>query len=254
MLRDAAAVVFTTEAERLLARTSFWLYRARERVASLGIEEPPGDGAHQKAAFLARFPALATTRNLLFLGRIHVKKGCDLALAAFAAVAASDPRLRLVMAGPDAGQERAALEHAAAGHGLAERVVWTGLVQGDEKWGALRTAEAFILPSHQENFGVAVIEALACGVPVLISDQVNVWRDIADRHAGIVDADDAAGTTRTLRSWCALEEPARRAMALAARACFRDRFEIGAVGRQTAAVFAEAIAGASAQQLQEVLP
>ncbi len=254
VLRDAAAVVFTTEAERLLARTSFWLYRARERVASLGIAEPPGDSTRQRAAFLARFPALAATRNLLFLGRIHVKKGCDLALAAFAAVAASDQRLRLVMAGPDSGQERDQLERAAARHGIAERVIWTGLVQGDEKWGALRSSEAFVLPSHQENFGLAVVEALACGVPVLISDQVNVWRDIADQRAGMVDADDIAGTTRMLRSWCALDEAGRQAMALAARACFSSRFEIGAVGRQAAAVFAEAIKGAAAQQPQEALP
>jgi glycosyltransferase involved in cell wall biosynthesis len=254
VLRDAAAVVFTTDEERLAARQSFWLYRAQERVASLGIEEPPADGARQRDAFLARFPALAATRNLLFLGRIHAKKGCDLAIAAFAEVAGADQRLRLVIAGPDSSSWRAVLEREAAQLGIAERIVWTGLLQGDEKWGAFRTAEAFILPSHQENFGVAVIEAMACHVPVLISNQVNIWRDIAEHQAGLVDADDAPGTARSLRAWCAQDERARRTMAAAARSCFTERFEIGAAARHAAAVFGEAIAGAQPAKAQGAMP
>jgi glycosyltransferase involved in cell wall biosynthesis len=257
VLRDAAAVVFTTDEERLAARQSFWLYRAHERVASLGIEDPPQDSSRQQGAFLARFPALAGTRNLLFLGRLHAKKGCDLAIAAFAEVAAGDQRLRLVMAGPDSGSTRALLERDAAQRGIGERIVWTGLLQGDEKWGALRCAEAFLLPSHQENFGVAVIEALACRLPVLISNQVNVWRAIAEHRAGFVDADDAPGTARNLRAWCALDEPARQTMAAAARACFTARFEIGAAALHAAAVFREAIDGtrlAEAQTAQGALP
>jgi glycosyltransferase involved in cell wall biosynthesis len=253
VLRDAAAVVFTNDQERLLARQSFWLYRATERVASLGIEEPPTDSARQRNAFLSRFPDLTATRNLLFLGRIHVKKGCDLVLAAFAQVAPSDPRLRLVMAGPDGEHTRAALERDASERGITDRVVWTGMVQGEEKWGALRTAEAFILPSHQENFGIAVIEALACGVPVLISNQVNIWRDIAAHQAGFVDADDEQGTVRSVRSWCALDDQARRAMATAARSCYAARFAIGAAARHAEEVFSEAVAGRPMEKSQGAL-
>ena len=102
LLRDAAAVLFTTEEERLLARTTFWRYRAQEHVVGAGIAVPPVDeDGRQRTAFVARFPHLSGTRNVLFLGRIHPKKGCDLLLHAFAAVAGSDPALRLVMAGPD---------------------------------------------------------------------------------------------------------------------------------------------------------
>ncbi len=83
ILRDAKAVFFTCEEERRLARESFWLYRANEAVTPLGIEEPPGDAERQKEMFLARFPALRGRRLVLFLGRLTVKKGCDLLVEAF---------------------------------------------------------------------------------------------------------------------------------------------------------------------------
>lgn len=79
VLRDARAVLFTCEEEKILARESFWLYRANEEVASLGTVSPPADAESMLAArFLARHPELRGERILLFLSRIHEKKGCDL--------------------------------------------------------------------------------------------------------------------------------------------------------------------------------
>src|SRR6185436_16736904 len=77
-------------------------------------------------------------------------------------------------------------------------VSFPGMVAGDLKWGMLRLAEVFILPSHQENFGIAVAEALACGTPVLISNKVNICREIDGDGAGLVEEDTVAGTRRLL--------------------------------------------------------
>ena len=71
------------------------------------------------------------------------------------------------MAGPDECGWQASLQGLAAGLGIGDRVTWMGPLYGDLKWGALREAEVFALPSHNENFGISVVEALACGVPVL---------------------------------------------------------------------------------------
>src|SRR5262245_29706315 len=101
VLRDARAVFFTCEDERLLSRESFSRYRANEVGVSYGTPGPSGDPALQRSAFLERFPELRDRRSLLFLSRIHPKKGCDLLIDAFAAVAGLDPSLHLVMAGPD---------------------------------------------------------------------------------------------------------------------------------------------------------
>jgi glycosyltransferase involved in cell wall biosynthesis len=240
VLRDAGAVLFTAEEERRVARTSFWLYHAREQVVGFGTIPPPAEDGAQRAAFLARYPHLAGRRLLLFLGRVHAKKGCDLLMRAFAAVGGD---LHLVMAGPDPDHLRPNLE-ALAGDAAA-RITWTGMLHGAEKWGALRAAEVFILPSHQENFGVAVVEALACGVPVLVSDRVNIWREVDSDGAGLVARDDVAGCTALLQRWLALDDVAQGRMAEAARACFANRFTMAGAAGRLDAVLAELVPAGS---------
>ncbi len=100
------------------------------------------------------------------------------------------------------------------------------MLSGALRWGALREAEVFVLPSHQENFGVAVVEALACGTPVLISRPVNIWREIESSGAGLVDSDDDEGCTRVLAKWLGLSSEGKAQMAAKAVASFRQNFEI----------------------------
>lgn len=239
VLRDARAVLFTCEEERLLARRSFGLYRANEVVAGLGTADVPPPDAARLAAFHARFPGLAGKRLVLFLGRIQEKKGCDLLIKAFAGVAHHDARAHLVMAGPDPQNWAAALKALAAERGVAERITWTGMLTGELKWAAFQAAEAFCLPSHQENFGIAVAEALACGRPVAISDKVNIWREIEAGGAGWVQPDTQAGTTQALAHWLAAT-PAQLAQAgTAARVCFERHFRIEAAARRLATILAE---------------
>ena len=85
VLRDAAAVIFTSEEERLQARKSFWLYQCRERVSPLGLEALEPISTSAKRLFLARYPQLEGASILLFFGRLHPKKGCDLLIEAFPA-------------------------------------------------------------------------------------------------------------------------------------------------------------------------
>ncbi len=246
VLRDARGVLFTCEEERLQAGQSFPLYRAREIVVSYGTPGPPagGDPVAQREAFLQAFPQLRNRRFLLCLGRIHPKKGCDLLIAAFARVARSHPDLDLVFAGPDPDGLRGELMAAAPDLDPA-RVVWTGMIGGDMKWGAFRAAEAFVLPSHQENFGIAVVEAMACGAPVLISNKVNIWREIEAGGAGLVEPDTEAGTTRLIERWLAMPDTARHAMAHAASAVFHGHFHIDiAVQRLHEALASDPLRGA----------
>ncbi|MGH9594660.1 MAG: glycosyltransferase, partial [Bryobacteraceae bacterium] len=143
VLRDAKAVLFTSEEERLEARKSFWLYRCREEVPGFGIEPPPSvDGA----LFRRKFPELEGKRLLLFLGRFHEKKGCDLLLRAFQRVLGQNrPELHLVMAGPTDNSYAAEMVRLSRELGLEKRVTWTGMLSGDLKWSAFRAAETFLL-------------------------------------------------------------------------------------------------------------
>ncbi len=229
VLRDAAAVLFTCEDERVLARQSFWLYRAREAVVSFGTKAAPTNAAELRSGFLQKYPALQGKRVLLFLGRIQHKKGCDLLIDAFANVAQQHPDLHLLMAGPDQTGWVAPLQALAEVRGVADRISWPGMLQGDLKWGAFYSAEAFVLPSHQENFGIAVAEAMGCDLPVLISDKVNIWREIQADGAGIVNTDSAEGTLRTLQQWLELSALEKKAMGQNAKRSFDTRFTVDAM-------------------------
>jgi len=234
VLRDARAVLFTCEEEKRLAPKSFALYRAHPVVTGLGTASPPDADA---TAFLDRHPELEGKRILLFMGRLHPKKGCDLLLEAFAATMANDPEWRLVFAGPDAFNWQKTLVARAQTLGIADRIVWTGMLRDSMKWSALAAAEVFALPSHQENFGIAVAESLACGVPVLISREVNIWREIESANAGFVAPDTVAGIISLLTRWQQLPEAERRTMQRNARQCFQQHFDI----EQSAARLLEAI-------------
>jgi glycosyltransferase involved in cell wall biosynthesis len=226
VLRDARAVIFTTEEERTRARQSFWLYRVNERIVPFGTTVPPLDPAAVREAFLQAVPGLRGKRIVLFLGRVHAKKGCDLLIDAFARVASYDPALHLVIAGPDETGWVAALRAQAQAAGIAHRLSLPGMLQGDLKWGAFHASDVFVLPSHQENFGVAVAEALGCGLPALISDKVNVWREIEADGAGMVAADTVDGTEQNLLRWIELDPAAREAMRAQATNTFHARFRI----------------------------
>ena len=201
VLKDAYAVLFTTSKEKELASKSFRLYKANELVVGYGTSAPPSDVNGQKELFLNRFPSLRNKRILLFLSRIHPKKGIDLLIEAFAKIAKKDLSLCLVIAGPDQIGIQSKLQSQVISAGVDDQVVWTGMLDGDYKWGALRCSELFCLPSHQENFGVVVAEALACGLPVAISHEVNIASDVAQYNAGFTFEDTVAGTTLALDSW-----------------------------------------------------
>ena len=228
LLRDAKAVFFTCEEERTLARQSFWLYRCNEKVVGYGTAVPAGDAESQREAFLGEFPDLRNRRLLLFISRIHPKKGCDLLIEAFSRVAGQDASLHLVMAGPDQTGWKRELAAQSEKLGIANRITWTGMLSGDIKWGAYHTAEVFVLPSHQENFGIVVAEALACGVPTLISNKVNIWREIEAEEAGLVGNDDLAGTISVLQKWLCMTVTEQQKMKQNALGCFKKHFEINA--------------------------
>jgi glycosyltransferase involved in cell wall biosynthesis len=226
VLRDAAAVLFTCEEERILAKKSFSLYKANERVVNFGTAQPVGDHEAQKEQFYARIPELRDAPFLLYLSRIHPKKGIDILIEAFASSCAEQKELKLVVAGPDQVHWLGELKRQAEALGVADRIIWPGMLTGDVKWGAFYACEAFVLPSHQENFGIVVAEAMACARPVLISNKVNIWREIVEHGAGLVGPDTVEGTGEVLKAWMKLPKEERIATGIRAQKCFQSNFEI----------------------------
>nr|WP_199178691.1 glycosyltransferase [Acidimangrovimonas sediminis] len=244
-LRDAHRVLFTSEEERRLSEPVFFGYRFRGQVIAYGVAPSADDPAsleRSRVAAAAAVPGLAGRPYLLYLSRIHEKKGCDLLIDAFGKVAVTAGDLQLVMAGPDhtglVPQLRARAEKA----GVAGRIHWPGMLTGDAKAGALRSARAFVLPSHQENFGIAVAEALAAGTPVLISDKVNIWREVEAAGAGLVAPDTLEGTEQLLARFLSLDPSASAALQAAARPCYDGNFSVGRAAEDLERVLTEAAA------------
>jgi glycosyltransferase involved in cell wall biosynthesis len=243
VLEGARLVLFTAEDELRLARESFPLYAVRERMVGFGVRRREMAAPEAREAFLSAFPHLRSTRNLLFLSRIHPKKGCDLLIEAFSRVAAQDPALHLVLAGPDSVGWRAQLAARAEQLGLTARITFTGMLTGAVKWGAYDASEVFVLPSHQENFGIVVAEALASGVPVLTTHKVNIWREIQNAGAGLVNEDTLAGVDRLLADWLALDTPQQQAIRDRALPCFEQCFELQRTTSQLLDALHEAASG-----------
>lgn len=232
LINGATAVLFTTQTERDQARVAFSPYRATGEIIGFGSAEPPADVIEQDAAFRTALPELIGRRFVLFVGRLHSVKGCDLLLSAFAKIARANPTLDLVMMGPDAGGLLSDLQAQAAGQGISERVLWPGMVDGAAKWGAYRNAEVFALTSHTENFGVVVAEALSCGLPALLTNKVNIWHEVAEDGAGLVEADTQEGADKLLARYFALDVSQKATMRVAARACYERRFRIEATAKR----------------------
>jgi glycosyltransferase involved in cell wall biosynthesis len=229
IVNQATGLLFTCEEERRLARLPFHPYSPRqEAVVGLGLPEPPTYHAKMEAAFAEKCPEIAGRKYFLFLGRIHPKKGVDLLIKAYSAFGRSidnDSLPRLVIAGP--GLETTygkKMKKLASETCPRNPVFWPGMLAGDAKWGALYNCETSVLPSHQENFGISVVETLACGRPVLISEQVNIWREIKEAGAALVQKDSVAGATQLFLDWNRLSAADKSNMAAKAKPCFQRHF------------------------------
>src|SRR5690606_36964750 len=176
-------------------------------------------------------PQIKGRKYLLFLSRIHEKKGVDILIKAYLQLKqkyTQEELPLLVIAGPgmdtDYGQ---ALQQLVKQKGeLNQSVFFPGMLTGNAKWGAFYGCEAFVLPSHQENFGIAVVEAMACGKAVLISDQVNSWREIERHRGGMVRKNDLNGCLSLLESWMLFSKEEKYIAEANARNCYERNFKI----------------------------
>jgi len=223
--RDARAVIFGSEEERCSARLSFSPYTCSEVVIPLGTgdPEPRLTGCSVKQVF-RRFPQLVGKRLFLFLGRLHPMKGCDVLLNAYAEVARGGDDIHLVIAGPDPTGWRERLQALAVELGIRDQITFTGPTYGESKWALFKAAELFVLPSHCEAFPYALLEALACGLPVLTTNKVNIYRELEQDGCAFVGDDSVDATVASLRRWLSMGKQEKVKMQRRARECFVSRY------------------------------
>jgi glycosyltransferase involved in cell wall biosynthesis len=238
ILAGSARVHYTSEAERREAL----LVDAPGRPAVIpnGIELRRFTDPAPRGWLERRAPHLAGRTVILFLSRIDPKKGLDLLLPAFAQLRATRSDVALAVAGDGSAELVGTLKAEATRLGIDRDLYWAGFLAGEEKRAAFASADAFVLPSYSENFGLSVVEAMASELPVVISDQVGIHREVTAASAGLVTP-------------CAVPALAAALASLAGDAGLRQR--LGAAGRRLAEsrFSAEAMTSAVLGMYHEVL-
>jgi glycosyltransferase involved in cell wall biosynthesis len=237
ILRGAALIHYVSEQER--AEATRLGVRGRATVVPLGVDLAPFDALPARGSVRERNPAWAGRIVALFLSRLDRKKGLDLLLAALAQARARKADVALAVAGNGDAAFEGAIRGDAVHLGIEGDIRWTGFLNEQEKLAALADADLFVLPSYSENFGVAAVEAMAAGLPVVVSDQVGIHREVAEARAGLVvpcHPEALADAMLALAS-----NPALRAeLGARGRRLARDRFSLGAMTDGLVAMYTEA--------------
>jgi glycosyltransferase involved in cell wall biosynthesis len=242
VINGADGILFTCKEELRLARRPFKPYKPKQELnVSYGIQPPPVFNEKMTAVFREKVPQWNGKPFILFLSRIHEKKGVDLLIRAYRRVIAGfDPQSpvtgdcgfrrndgaelpQLIIAGPLDSNYAQEMQNLAKDN---ENIIFAGMLRGDAKWGAFYSCECFILPSHQENFGIAIVEAMACHKPVLITDKINIWREISSENAGFVFGDNKEETFINLKKFLTLQAEEKTAMVKNAFAVYQKYFSI----------------------------
>jgi glycosyltransferase involved in cell wall biosynthesis len=187
ILQNASAVHYTSDQERVEAEK----LNVTTTAAIIANGLPDAPASQVAGRFRARFPELEGRRIVLFLSRLDAKKGLDLLFRAWPTVRDKAPQACLVVAGTGPAEFVARLKAEADTLGIGPDVLWAGFLQGEDKQAALADADVFVLPSYSENFGIAAAEAMAAGLPVVVSDQVGIHGDIKRARAGVIVSCDA---------------------------------------------------------------
>jgi glycosyltransferase involved in cell wall biosynthesis len=236
-LRAADAIHYTAEEE--LERASTLGLRAPAFIVPNGLDWARFRELPTRGALRARWD-LGDAPMVLFLGRLHFKKGLDLLIPAFDALRRSLPDARLVVAGPENDDFGIRVRDWVRERGLQASVHFVGPLEGADVVQAYVDADVFALPSYTENFGMTVAEAMASALPVVISDQVNIHKDISDAGAGLVTRCDAKEVARALEALLR-DGVRRRAMGEAGRRLVQERYSWPAIVEMLTAEYQKVI-------------
>ena len=180
-LRTAALFHATSEMEALSLRK----LGLQQPIAIIpnGVEIPDREANPDRQSLEGKHPELAGKRWLLFLSRIHPKKGVSELLRVWRDTECDFPQWQLIVAGPDLEGYEPDMRREALNSKIANRVTFAGMLSGSERKAAFANADVFVLPTHSENFGIAIAEALAFGLPV-ITTKGAPWEELTAHECG----------------------------------------------------------------------
>lgn len=236
-LNAAGAIHYTTEDERKGA--SLLKLRAPPFVVPNGLDWSKYERLPKRGRLRSKW-GIGEAPMVLFLGRLHFVKGLDLLVPAFDALRHKLPDAKLVIAGPDNDGYEKEVHGWARERGLDGAVKFADLLFGKDVTQAYVDADVFVLPSYAENFGMTVAEALACKLPVVISDQVNIHAEVEQAQAGLVTHCNSNEIANALEMLIR-DATRRRTMGEAGRRLVQERWTWSAIVDQLTAEYEKVI-------------
>lgn len=234
ILRDAACLHVNShkEADDLRAMG----FRRPIGVVPVGVDVDSVTKAVSQLPDASPWPELRGRQFLLYFSRIHPKKGLDLLLRAWARFATSHPEMRLAIAGGGPQEYVNACKALTERLGISDTCLWTGHVDELQKSWLLSRCHCYVLPTHSENFGNTVAEALAHRTPVLTTTQTP-WSDVSIHGCGWVVQDNLEEISRALSEALAIGNEARRVMAQNGRDLVESRYSLRSVTQEQLAIY-----------------
>lgn len=234
ILKDAKSILYTSHEEKKLAKQSFSPFKLKEKVIGYGIEGNKYNVIKKNNLFLKRFPKIYNKKIILYFGRIHEKKGVDILIKSFSKISNQNRKAHLVIAGPYDKRIIAKLKRLIKIYNLNNSVTFTGPLFDKLKWHTFLAAHVFCLPSHQENFGIAVAEALSSKKPVIITNKVNIFKTIKNNSAGIVTNDNLISFSSGLKKFLQLNKYKYKKYSVNSFKCFLENYQIEQVAKNLA--------------------
>ena len=220
------SLLLTSENEKkLLNNTYVDTKNIKKTVIRYGINRPKFNKNKSIKIFYKKFPKLKNKRFLLFLGRFHEKKGCEILIKSAKKMLDNKTNIYILMAGPN-NNYTDKLKVLSSRYKLDNNIFWCDIILKDLKWGAISASQGMVLSSHGENFGVSLAESLSCSRPVLTTDKVNIYREILNSRAGLISKNNVNSFYSILKKFNNLSKTNIKKMNLNSLNCFKKNFDL----------------------------
>jgi len=241
-IKNASLIHATTEEEKQIARQ--FTFERPYSVVPIGLNLSEYSNLPSAGKFKSKSPKIDNRTVILFLGRINFIKGLDILAKAFGKIVQIRKNTHLVIAGPDNDGYLEKVKRWLFSVNAINQTTFTGMLDGQDKLAVLRDADIFVLPSYSENFGISVVEAMACGIPVVISNKVNIWREVKASGAGLVGSCDESIFAEMMLSLIDNPEQAKK-MGEKGKALVKKRFQWNLIGCELESVYKKVLSFAN---------
>ena len=225
-LLSSRSLLLTTSIEKkLLNNTYVNTKQIIKNVVRYGIIESKINKKKTNNIFYKKFPFLRKKKFLLYLGRFHDKKGCEIIFNSLKILSKKNIHINVLFAGPN-NKEKNKLKILSKNYGLDKNIFWSDIISGELKWGAITASSGMVLSSHGENFGVSLVESLSCARPVLTTYKVNIYRNILESNAGFISKDNSNDFAKILNKFSKLGNYEKKRLSINAYNCFKKNFDL----------------------------